>query len=164
MLFQPQTKVLVRLVNGLAGLPDRVSRVTIDVLLCHGVARFEDFPTFRRNRHREPKADLEDVRWISQSTLCVPPPDFYFSHVQSMKEFSGLYFAYQEQMCVYVGESSNVPRRVTRHRKELHGITGIGVLECRPEDRKALESFFIGLLRPPRNRSLLSADVTRCDA
>lgn len=164
MLIEAITKVPVRLPDGLAGLEFRCSRVSVDVLLYHSICRFSDYSAFRRTCHREPKSDLKNIRWVPQRCLCVPPPDFYFSDVRSMQPFSGLYFAYQGQQCVYVGESCDVPRRVTRRRKELSGLTGIGVLECNPADRKALESFFIGLLRPPRNKSLSCSDLARSDA
>lgn len=73
------------------------------------------------------------------------------AEIRAMKPFCGVYFAYdRDGSCHYVGESKNVPARVSRGRSEI-GDRRIGVIECAPHERKRIESYYIGILNPPGN-------------
>ena len=89
---------------------------------------------------------------MSDSTMPpVPAGEHTIEDIRGMLPFSGVYIGYVDDVPVYVGESRDVTKRVTRSRLELADCDGIGIVACPPEHRRRLEAYFIGLLNPPRN-------------
>jgi hypothetical protein len=80
-----------------------------------------------------------------------PDPQCNADEIKKLPAFSGVYVAWNDDGTVhYVGESTNVPSRVSRARPEI-GDRRIGFVACPPQDRKRIECFFIGILDPPGN-------------
>lgn len=80
-----------------------------------------------------------------------PPPEYSVQDVRNMEPFCGVYFSYDRNgSCFYVGESLNVPNRVSKSRPEI-GDRMLGVLRCHKHDRKRLEAWFVSILDPPGN-------------
>lgn len=80
-----------------------------------------------------------------------PTKTYEVSEVRKMSPFSGVYFAYdRDGTCHYVGESKNVPARVSRGREEI-ADRRVGIIQCDPSDRKRIEAYYIGALNPPGN-------------
>ena len=94
---------------------------------------------------------VEDYQRDMEGMPIPPSPKFSAKDIRSMDAFSGVYVSWNDDGTpYYVGESKNVPERVTGSRPEI-GERRIGVLRCDEHDRKRLECFFIGLLNPPGN-------------
>jgi hypothetical protein len=82
---------------------------------------------------------------------CAPPPTHTVSDVRRMNPFCGVYFAFnQDGTCHYVGESEDVTKRVSKSRAVI-GDRMIGLIECRPHERKRIEAYFVAVLDPPGN-------------
>lgn len=80
-----------------------------------------------------------------------PVQTYTVDEVRSMEPFSGVYFAFNEDgSCHYVGEAKDVTTRVSKNREEI-GSRRIGLISCKPHERKRIESYFVGLLDPPGN-------------
>jgi excinuclease UvrABC nuclease subunit len=79
-----------------------------------------------------------------------PTPDRVDIAIEKALSDSGVYFMYQRGVCVYVGESIDVRKRLNSH-EQLEGIDYVGVIYCDSCQRKRLECFYIGLLNPERN-------------
>lgn len=81
----------------------------------------------------------------------VPPATNTVREVRSMERFCGVYFAFNEDgTCHYVGESEDVPSRVSKSRPEI-GERMIGFVRCMPHERRLIEAYFVALLDPPGN-------------
>jgi hypothetical protein len=108
----------------------------------------------RAVRHRETESD--SVRLTAsecQKYPAEPTAMFEVDAIRSMKPFCGVYFSFNEDgTCHYVGESQNVPVRVSKSRPEI-GDRRIGFIVCDRHERKALENYFIAMLDPPGNAS-----------
>ncbi len=65
-----------------------------------------------------------------------------------------VYFLWRAEVCVYVGQSTNLKKRLSRHKKLMQGdrITWIYFPKA---DLNRAEGFYIWLLRPRRNRQLV---------
>jgi len=80
-----------------------------------------------------------------------PPPSHTVEEVRSMETFCGVYLAYDpDGSCHYVGESLDVPGRVSKSRPEI-GDRLIGLIRCVKRERKRIEAYFIAMLDPPGN-------------
>lgn len=65
-------------------------------------------------------------------------------------QFGGVYALFKEGVCVYIGESSNVPYRLQQHYKE--GVKDFDDFRVyRSDNRKALEADLIQIFRPKYN-------------
>jgi len=85
-------------------------------------------------------------------TMPVPPlPELTAKQVRSMPAFSGIYVAWNDDGSAhYVGESQDVPSRVSSSRPEI-ASRRIGVYKCEASERKRIECYFIGILNPAGN-------------
>ena len=81
----------------------------------------------------------------------LPQRTYTLKQIKAMPKFSGVYFAYKGGRCIYVGQSKNVPGRVSGSRKELAEADEFGVIKCSPEQTRRIESYYIGLLDPVNN-------------
>lgn len=64
----------------------------------------------------------------------------------------GIYFLFDGEQCVYVGQSRQVHTRVREHRARLKGrFTTYAWIPCRLEELDGLEREYIELLQPPLN-------------
>jgi hypothetical protein len=80
-----------------------------------------------------------------------PPPTHSVCDVRRMRPFCGVYFSFNaDGSCHYVGESEDVTKRVSKSRPEI-GDRMIGLIECKPHDRKRIEAYFVALLDPAGN-------------
>lgn len=80
-----------------------------------------------------------------------PPASHSVQQVRAMDRFCGVYLAYDpDGSCHYVGESENVPERVSKSRPEI-GERMIGLIRCHKHERKRIEAYFTALLNPPGN-------------
>jgi hypothetical protein len=87
------------------------------------------------------------------SQMFFPPPpaaEFCIKTIKRMRPGAGVYFLYDGQHCVYVGESVDVRKRLSGH-EHLNQCDGIGVIWCESSQRKRVECFYIGLLDPRLN-------------
>lgn len=80
----------------------------------------------------------------------VPAPTHDIKEVQKMDRFVGVYIGFISGEPVYVGESVNIPGRLKNHEK-LKGVSKVTFIACAEDERKRIESFFIGTLNPHRN-------------
>lgn len=80
------------------------------------------------------------------------PTDTYtVEEVRAMAPFCGVYFSFnQDGSCHYVGESENVPSRVTKGRPEI-ASRRIAVIKTPRDERKLIEAYFVAMLNPPGN-------------
>lgn len=97
----------------------------------------------------------ESLRTISSDELkdfpAEPSETFSVEDVRAMSPFCGVYFAYNaDGSCHYIGESKNVPSRVSGSREEIDDRR-IGVVKCEPHERKRIEAYFVAMLDPPGN-------------
>lgn len=65
---------------------------------------------------------------------------------------AGVYFLYQSSHCVYVGEALSLRDRLKKH-EHIKKADGIGFMLCDPYQRKRIESYYIGLIDPPLNKT-----------
>lgn len=103
-------------------------------------------------RHREAAVACRELSAEDISGFPDPPPPMHTSAaVRAMPSFSGVYVAYEDDgRAHYVGESKDVTARVMGWRPEI-GTRRIGVIKCKPEERKLIEAYFISRLDPPGN-------------
>lgn len=81
----------------------------------------------------------------------IPAPMYSAKELNKMEPFAGVYVSWNEDGTAhYVGESVNVPSRVQASRPEI-GTRMLGVVRCDRNQRKRIESLFIGLLNPAGN-------------
>jgi hypothetical protein len=79
-----------------------------------------------------------------------PMPSAGAGEIHNFPNCSGVYFLYQENRLLYVGESVSLRKRLAHH--EHRGrFDSVGWLNCDPAQRKRLEAFYIGVLNPPLN-------------
>jgi hypothetical protein len=95
------------------------------------------------------------MRYMSASELPKypsPPQALYTAdEVRQMKRFCGVYLAYDSDgTCHYVGESENVPCRVSKSRSEI-GDRMIGIVSCSKHERRLIEAYFVSVLNPAGN-------------
>lgn len=82
----------------------------------------------------------------------VPPPMYKVHHFAQMSPFCGVYFGWRGGECIYVGESTCIPKRFRRH----DAIAPGDMLSFIPlADHKRAEHFYIWLINPPFNKRLL---------
>jgi hypothetical protein len=98
---------------------------------------------------------LEGSRFLQAEEIpkfpAVPSATSTVSEIRMMERFCGVYFAFNEDgTCHYVGESEDVPRRVSKSRPEI-GDRMIGFVQCMPHERKRIEAYFVAVLDPPGN-------------
>jgi len=62
-----------------------------------------------------------------------------------------VYFLWRAETCVYVGQSTNLKKRLTRHKKLMQDDRITWIYFSKSELNRA-EGFYIWLLRPRRNR------------
>jgi hypothetical protein len=79
-----------------------------------------------------------------------PQPTSVADAIALATSSSGVYFFYQQGICVYIGESIDIKNRLRNH-EHLKQIDAVGVIYCDSKQRKRLECFYIGLLNPERN-------------
>jgi hypothetical protein len=80
-----------------------------------------------------------------------PTETYTVEEVRAMAPFAGVYFAFNDDgSCHYVGESENVPSRVTKGRPEI-GARRIGLIETPKNERKLIEAYFVSMLNPAGN-------------
>lgn len=81
-----------------------------------------------------------------------PPPtepvDRYGSH---LPQSSGVYFAWSNGFCEYVGQSINLSKRVKLTHERLLPTDMISYLLFDPIELMYAESYYIGIMRPQRN-------------
>jgi hypothetical protein len=100
------------------------------------------------------------------SHLPMPPrPTVSIADIRSLTSSPGVYVAWamlcDSWRCVYVGESRNLRKRLSK-RPELDGTT-LGIHLCERRERKRIECFFIALLNPRMNgQSTTRADHHLC--
>ena len=84
-----------------------------------------------------------------------PPPEFPSSDAAKAPRCPGVYFIYEGDEIVYVGESICVGDRLANHPHATH-FRLASVITCEKIQRKRLESFYIGLINPRLNRESTS--------
>ncbi|MBX9604650.1 MAG: GIY-YIG nuclease family protein [Gammaproteobacteria bacterium] len=85
---------------------------------------------------------LHSIEAISASRQPLPPV------------YCGVYFLFEGDELVYIGQSVNIVQRIHAHEKIRHSgrdITSWAFQPCAPEDLRALEHLYIGIYRPPLN-------------
>lgn len=90
-----------------------------------------------------------------------PLPEFSIDYASSATSGCGVYFLYEAEVLVYVGESLCVRARLMNH-DHRRIVTHFSVIECDRLQRKRLEAFYIGVLNPRLNKES-SHRVTRSD-
>jgi hypothetical protein len=65
---------------------------------------------------------------------------------------AGVYFLYQDSHCVYVGEAASLRNRLKTH-EHIKRCNKIGFMLCDPYQRKRIETYYIGLIDPPLNKT-----------
>jgi hypothetical protein len=90
-----------------------------------------------------------------------PAPAMRADEVRNAPQSSGVYFLYQGQFVVYVGESVNIKARLSGHDQQGR-FDAAGFLLCDPHQRKRLEAFYKGLLDPPLNHESSDRLLVRC--
>lgn len=75
---------------------------------------------------------------------------------------SGVYFGWRvsDGMCVYVGKSENLGKRLHPRREELHDCK-VTYIEMPPEDIHTWELFFIWLHQPERNKEVRESNASK---
>lgn len=116
----------------------------------HNIVRLAYRAAFGRcasEKHCTSKMTADEI-----SSLPAEPTETYtVDDVRSMDSFCGVYFAFNEDgSCHYVGESSDVTKRVTKSRSEI-GNRRIGIIKCEPHERRRIEAYFVAMLDPPGN-------------
>lgn len=88
-----------------------------------------------------------------------PPPEFAACDAAKAPRCPGVYFIYDGDQIVYVGESICVGNRLANHPHATSRRLA-SVIRCDTLQRKRLEAFYIGLLNPRLNRE----STSRCQA
>jgi hypothetical protein len=96
-----------------------------------------------------------------------PVETYTVEEIRKMPPFCGVYFAFNDDgSCHYVGESRNVPSRVSSSREEI-GQRRIGIIHCEPHERKRIENYFVAMLDPPGNacssHRMINEDLRRSE-
>lgn len=88
------------------------------------------------------------------ATFFPPPPPALAVRdaMRVLPDQAGVYFFYQSSHCVYVGEAISIRDRVKSH-EHIGKADGVGFLLCDPYQRKRIESYYIGLIDPPLNKT-----------
>jgi len=80
-----------------------------------------------------------------------------------LEPFPGVYFCWNQGVCVYVGKSVNVPNRIRSH-DVIQPHEEVSWLEMTESDIHHAESFYIWLLRPCRNNESKLSLRSKCKA
>jgi hypothetical protein len=116
----------------------------------HNIVRLAYRSAFGRCDSEKPCTTKMTADEIS-SMPAEPTETYTVDDVRSMDSFCGVYFAFNEDgSCHYVGESSDVTKRVTKSRTEI-GTRRIGIIKCDPHERRRIEAYFVAMLDPPGN-------------
>ncbi|MFN7185441.1 MAG: hypothetical protein ACK5VE_03605 [Alphaproteobacteria bacterium] len=106
--------------------------------------------TDARKKMEEVRRDTEAEMTARVSRFIRTLPTIDVSHFSYAK--CGVYFLYDGDDLLYVGQSRNVYNRIAAH--HVQGFNRAEVLPCDPEMLDDLEGFIINLLRPPQNGEL----------
>lgn len=68
-----------------------------------------------------------------------------------LRRNSAVYFLLCEEEVIYVGQSSDVMARISRHRREGKKFDAFAYMECEPEDLDRLETLYINAFVPREN-------------
>jgi hypothetical protein len=68
-----------------------------------------------------------------------------------LRRNSAVYFLLRDGDVIYVGQSSDVMARISRHRREGKQFDSFAYMECEPEELDRLESLYINAFVPPEN-------------
>jgi hypothetical protein len=116
----------------------------------HNIVRLAHRSAFGRSPPEKPSIGTMTAEEI-RSMPAEPTETHTVDEIRGMEPFCGVYFAFDEDgSCHYVGESTNVTKRVTKSRREI-GERRIGVVKCERHERKRIEAYFIAMLDPPGN-------------
>jgi excisionase family DNA binding protein len=77
---------------------------------------------------------------------------------------SGVYMLFQDEALVYVGRSTELPRRITNHRRAGRQFDEVRAIPCDPSTADWLEGELIRTLRPPANIKRFERRARRVDA
>lgn len=78
---------------------------------------------------------------------------------QKFSLLTGVYFLFNEEELVYIGQSIDVMNRLSTHANaHVHTFDSFSIHECRADERLALEKKYIKLHRPPGNVSVPGRD------
>lgn len=72
-------------------------------------------------------------------------------YAQPYRSRCGLYFLLHGSQIVYVGRTTDLYQRLSRHRQDGKVFTAYTFIECAPEESLAFEAWCIRLLQPPLN-------------
>ncbi len=100
------------------------------------------------------KKVASEIKLIQATSRAIPELPLHaipIDEIKNLPPFSGVYIAYVGDDVVYVGEGQNVSDRCRKSRPELSDCTHVSVIRCAGYERLRIESYFIGLLDPPRN-------------
>lgn len=95
------------------------------------------------------------------SKVWFPPPaaaTTSFHDLLGVPKESGVYFIYEEGVCVYVGSSLDMRKRLQGH-EHIAGNRRVGYLLCDRNMRRRFEAFYIGLLGPHLNSECRSEEL-----
>lgn len=70
------------------------------------------------------------------------------------KTFPGIYFLVMDGEIVYVGQSIDIPSRISRHRREGKEFDSFAYLLCEKEQLDELESLYITAFMPWLNHTI----------
>ena len=138
----------------------KFSNLTLDTL-AGNLKRLRWPSDIRKQYSRELSENVRKQTVLDNAPACafgqipdmpsVPAPSFTVEQIRAMEQFCGVYLSYDSDgMCHYVGESINVPVRVSKSRPEIRERM-IGIVKCAPYERKRIEAYFTALLDPPGN-------------
>jgi len=90
---------------------------------------------------------------VIQSFFPPPPPGLSVeAAMETMPNQAGVYFLYQDSHCVYVGEAISLRNRLKTH-EHMCLCNKVGFMLCDPYQRKRIETYYIGLIDPPLNKT-----------
>lgn len=84
----------------------------------------------------------------------VPGPFISRDCLSELPKFSGIYFEWDGDVCVYVGESKDIPQRMKSH-QTLSLCSMMSFIEMPIEQLKRSELYYIFMLNPSKNRQLV---------
>lgn len=106
---------------------------------------------------------LQKLADFTQDMPPVPDPVSTASELARFRtRFSGVYFGYNNDgRVVYVGESSDVPRRLQNH-EHVKPDELVSFIQMEPSERFFAECYYIWLKRPERNKEGKKTAGKRC--
>lgn len=90
----------------------------------------------------------------SASMPAVPMPFIEREKLNLLEPFSGIYFAWDDLLCDYVGKSINVPSRVGNGHHKITGNCMMSYIELPASEINRAELYYIWLMNPSRNGGL----------